>query len=62
LGLETIALQEKYISLTKTGVKTGTPRLPVSKTESGALKSMTPLERTQEDSKEIKDRIDHLLS
>lgn len=44
-------------------LKAGLPKqvtksnLPVS----GALKSMTPLERSLEDSKEIRERIEHLL-
>lgn len=33
----------------------------LTKPESGALKSMTPLERSQEESKEVRERIEELI-
>ncbi len=47
--------------------KSSSPTQPSQKISSsvqssGPLKSMTPYERSLEDSKEIKERIDHLLS
>ena len=49
-------------SFTAPTVKDSKPLLEKSQPTSGALKSLTPLERSLEDSKEIKERIEHLLS
>ena len=58
LKLGMTAHQEQSTSLTQAPLSSGQS----PKSGSGALKSLTPLERSLEDSKEIKERINHLLS
>ena len=55
------AEQKSTLPLTKTGIDTPKGESDRHDTTSGALKSITPLERSLEDSAEIRNRIEHLL-
>ncbi len=60
--MTTAAHQTRYTSSTQT-ISDEKPRSPILKhDQSGALKSITPLERSLEQSKEIRERIEDLLS